>query len=99
MAWDVNKPAGTDAANTLDSSIIANNTAIDTWASAITDGIAAAGAGIYKMYRAANATIAKFRSDAADTVDRFSWDLNGLLSWGSGAAAQDVNLYRSAANV
>ena len=98
MAWTVASPAGTDAANTIDTSVQANNTALDTWASAFTDGISAAGAVILKMYRAANATVEKFRSDAADTVDRWARDLNGKLSWGSGSAAADVTLERGGAN-
>ena len=98
MAWTVASPAGTDAANTIDTSVQANNTALDTWASAFTDGVSAAGAVILKMYRAANVTVAKWRSDAADTVDRWAWDLNGKLSWGSGAAAADVTLERGGAN-
>jgi hypothetical protein len=36
---------------------------------------------------------------AGDAEDRFNISTSGTLLWGSGAAAQDVNLYRSAANV
>lgn len=99
MPWDINVPAGGDAANTIDNGVIANNTALDTWASAITDGITAGAATVLRARRAANATIIQLRADAADTVDRFNVDLNGLQQWGSGAAAVDVALLRSAANV
>jgi hypothetical protein len=36
---------------------------------------------------------------AADTNDRFVFDASGLHSWGTGAAATDTNLYRSAVGV
>ena len=35
----------------------------------------------------------------ADTHDRFRHWISGLMEWGSGSAAPDVNLYRSAADV
>jgi hypothetical protein len=36
---------------------------------------------------------------AGDTEDRFNISTSGTFLWGTGAAAADVNLYRSAANV
>lgn len=34
-----------------------------------------------------------------DTAERFSATVNGVLGWGSGAVAQDTNLFRETANV
>jgi len=99
MPWDPTKPAGSDAANTIDNTTQPNFSALDTWASAITDGVSAGTAAVVKAYRAANAVIAKFRAAGGDTDDRFRYDLNGQLEWGSGSAAPDVVLSRSAANV
>lgn len=36
---------------------------------------------------------------ASDTQERFIMGADGKFNWGSGSAAQDVNLYRSAANI
>lgn len=99
MPWDPLKPAGTDAANTIDNSVQPNFSALDTWASALTDGISTGAATVIQVLRAANATIARFRSAAADTNDRFRWDLNGRLEWGPGNAAPDILLERVAANL
>jgi hypothetical protein len=99
LPWDTSKPATGDAANTIGTTTPANFSALDTWASGLTDGVSAGASAIFKMYRAANAVVAKFRAAAGDTFDRFTHDLNGQLEWGSGAAATDVVLSRSEANV
>lgn len=96
MAWDATQPVGSNAASTIDDTIRANNSALDTWASALTDGINQGAAVAIRLRRAANATVVQFRSAAADTTDRFNVDLNGLLNWGPGNAAVDVTLQRSA---
>jgi hypothetical protein len=87
MPWDPTKPAGTDAANTIDTTVGGNFAALETWASAITDGVSAGTAAIYKAYRAAVTTILKLRSDAADTQDRFQLTTDGKQFWGTGSGA------------
>lgn len=87
MTWNKNKPAGTDDPGTIDDSCIANFSALDTWANALTDGIAAGAATVVRVYRSSNVVIAALRAAATDTVDRFRLDLNGGMAWGSGSAA------------
>ena len=67
MAWDAAKPAGTDAANTLDTSIQANNTALDTFASGFSAGIAA-GAPTYLKVGTNPAGTGAFRMPTGDSL-------------------------------
>lgn len=81
---------------------------LDDTANSHTIAASAAGSNDYSAFgctfpmsfnRVAAATIAQAFRIGADTVNRFQVAADGKLSWGSGSAGVDTNLYRSEANV
>jgi hypothetical protein len=73
------------------------NTAAWTNPLSVSGGDVTATAGAFLVARSAG--IAFDAKVTADSVSRWSMDTSGLMEWGSGAAARDVNLYRASANV
>jgi hypothetical protein len=82
MAWVAAKPAGTDAANTIDDSITANNAALDTWANGFTPGIASGapsvlhcGGTTYTQQKQAMVRVTNSASqDAVTNETSMTWD-------------------------
>lgn len=54
--------------------------------------------GVIQSTRAASTDVAMANQVTADTFDRFRIYSSGLHEWGTGAAARDTNLFRSAAD-
>lgn len=64
----------------------------------ITTGVWLLGGGAVSVVRALAAQTTFYSTVNGDTQYRFTVDSDGKMLWGSGAAAGDTNLYRSAAN-